>query len=137
MKEQGERFDGWRESIGKLVEMDEKITLSEQMEEENVGPVILINKFNVKPEEVDQLLRAWALDAAYFKSQPGFISTQLHRGIAGSCVFVNYAVCESTELYKRAFKNHEFQSSHEKYPPSTVASPHLFKKVAVPDICVD
>lgn len=44
------------------------------MEEENVGPVILINKFNVKPEEVDQLLRAWAADAAYFKSQPGFIS---------------------------------------------------------------
>jgi hypothetical protein len=56
MKEQGERFDGWRKSIVKLVEMDEKITLSEQMEEENVGPVILINKFNVKPEEVDQLL---------------------------------------------------------------------------------
>jgi hypothetical protein len=23
------------------------------------------------------------------------------------------------------------------YPPSTVASPHLFKKVAVPGICVD
>jgi heme-degrading monooxygenase HmoA len=117
MKEQeGERFDGWRKSIAKLVEMDDKITLSEQMEEENVGYVILINKFNVKPEEVDQLLRAWAADAAYFKSQPGFISTQLHRGIGGSCVFVNYAVWESTELYKRAFKNHEFQPGLEKYP---------------------
>jgi hypothetical protein len=89
MKEQGERFDGWRKSIVKLVEMDEKITLSEQMEEENVGPVILINKFNVKPEEVDQLLRAWAADAAYFKSQSGFISTQLHRGIAGSSVYLS------------------------------------------------
>jgi heme-degrading monooxygenase HmoA len=118
MKEQGERFDGWRESIGKLVEMDEKITLSEQM-------------------EVDQLLRAWAVDAAYFKSQPGFISTQLHRGIAGSCVFVNYAVWESTELYKKAFKNHKFQPHLEKYPPSTVTFPHLFKKVAVHGICMD
>jgi heme-degrading monooxygenase HmoA len=136
MKEQSERFDGWRKSIAKLVEMDDKITLSEQMEEENVGPVILINKFNVKPEEVDQWLRAWTADAAYFKSQAGFISTQLHRGIGGSCVFVNYAVWESTELYKRAFKNQEFQRL-EKYPPSTVASPHLFKKVAVPGICVD
>ena len=49
MKEQGERFDGWGRSIVKLVEMDDKITLSEQMEEEDIGPVILINKFNVKP----------------------------------------------------------------------------------------
>ena len=81
------------------------------MEEEDIGPVILINKFNVKPEEVDQLLRAWAADAAYFKSQPGFISTQLHRGIAGSTVFVNYAVWESPELYKRAFKNHQLLRS--------------------------
>ena len=54
----------------------------------------------MKPEEVDRFLRAWAADAAYFKSQPGFISTQLHRGIAGSSVLVNYAVWESTELLK-------------------------------------
>jgi quinol monooxygenase YgiN len=118
----------------KLVEMDEKIILSEQMEEKNVGPVILINKFNVQPEEVEQLLQAWAVDAAYFKSQPGCISAQLHRGIGGSCVFVNYAVWESTELFKKAFKNAELKSRLEKYPPSAVVSPHLFKKIAVPGI---
>jgi hypothetical protein len=49
MKKQGKRFDGWRKRIAKLVEMDQKIRLSEQMEEQNIGPVILINKFNVKP----------------------------------------------------------------------------------------
>ena len=70
----------------KFIEMDEKVTLSAQMEEENVGPVILINKFNVKPEDVNQLLKAWAADATYFKQQPGFISAQLHRGRGGSCV---------------------------------------------------
>ena len=137
MKEQGERFDGWRKSIVKLVEMDDKITLSEQIEEENVSPVILINKFNVKPEEVDQFLKAWADDAAYFKSQPGCISAQLHRGIGGSCVFVNYAVWESTELFKKAFKNAELESWLTQYPASIVVSPHIFKKVAVPGICVD
>jgi hypothetical protein len=42
-----------------------------------VGPVILIHKFNVKPEDVDQLLKGWAAEATYFKQQPGFISTQL------------------------------------------------------------
>jgi heme-degrading monooxygenase HmoA len=131
------RFGGERKVMVKLVEMDEKITLSEQMEEKNVGYVILINKFNVKPEEVDQFLQAWASDAAYFKQQPGFISTQLHRGIGGSCVFINYAVWESTELFKKAVNNAELQSRLEKYPSSAVASPHLFKKVAVPGICVD
>jgi heme-degrading monooxygenase HmoA len=116
--------------------MDEKVKLSMQMEA-NDAPVILINKFNVKPEDVDQFLKIWAADAAIMKRQPGFISTQLHHGIAGSCVFINYAVWESTELYKRAYNNPEFQSSLKEYPESTVASPHLFRKVAVSGICVE
>lgn len=119
-----------------FVEMDENVTLGVQMEH-TLGPVILINKFNVAPEEVEQLLKAWAGDAAVMKQQPGFISTQLHRGIGGSCVFVNYAVWESVEAYKRVFFNPEFQARMQHYPPSAVASPHLFEKVAVPGICVD
>jgi GAF domain-containing protein len=43
----------------KLIEIDETVTLQQQMGQE-VGPVILINKFNVKPEEADQLVAAWA-----------------------------------------------------------------------------
>jgi hypothetical protein len=43
----------------KPTEMDEKVTFYEQLEE-NTGPVILINKFNVKSEEVDQFLKIWA-----------------------------------------------------------------------------
>ena len=129
-------FGSKRKIMIKLVEMDEKVTLHEQMEAKNVGPVILINKFNMKLEEVDHFLRAWAADAAYFKQQPGFIFTQLHRDIGGSCVFVNYAIWESTELYKRAFNNSEFQSRAEKYPANTVVSSH-FKKIAGPGICVD
>jgi heme-degrading monooxygenase HmoA len=121
--------------MAQLVEMDERVTLREQMTQE-VGPVILINNLTVKPEEVDQLLEAWAADAAYFKRQPGFISTQLHRGIGGSCVFVNFAVWESVEQFKRAFSNPEFQERINAYPPSTAGSPHLFQKVAVPGICV-
>jgi heme-degrading monooxygenase HmoA len=129
-------IDSSGKSMINLVEMDEKITLSNQMEE-NISNVILINKLTVKPEAVDQLLRAWAADAAYFKQQPGFISTQLHRGIGGSCVFINYAVWESTWHYKQAFNNPDFLSKMREYPASTVVSPHLFKKVAVPGICVD
>jgi heme-degrading monooxygenase HmoA len=107
------------------------------MKEKNIGPVILINKFNVKPEDVDGFPRAWAAEAEIMKRQSGFISTQLHRGIAGSCVFINYAVWESTEHYKRAFNNPEFQLKLRELPDGIVTSPHLFKKVAVPGICVE
>src|SRR5918999_4491268 len=119
-----------------LIEMDKNVTLFTQIEEQ-IGPVILINKLTADPGEVDQLLKAWAADAAFMKQQPGFISTQLHQGIGGSSVFFNYAVWESVEHFKRAFSNPEFQSKMADYPPSAAASPHLVKKVAVPGICVD
>jgi heme-degrading monooxygenase HmoA len=121
----------------KMAEMDEKVTLAAQVEEKGGHSVILINKFNVKHEDVDQLLKAWAADAAYLKQKPGFISTQLHRGIGGSCVFINYAVWESVELFKQATSDPAFRSALAHYPDSTVASPHLFRRVAVPGICVD
>ena len=62
----------------KIVEMDERVTISAQWEE-NVGPVILINKFSVNPEDFDHFLKAWAAEAGKFKEQPGFISTQGYR----------------------------------------------------------
>ena len=116
--------------------MDEKVKLSTQMDS-RAGPVILINKFNVEPDDIDQFLKQWADDSAIMKRQPGFISAQLHRGIVGSCVFLNYAVWESTDHYKHAFNNPEFQSSIKGYPESATVSPHLFKKVAVSGICVE
>ncbi len=119
----------------KLVEMDETVTIFTQLEQ-NMGPVVLINEFDVEPEEADLFLKAWAEHSVYFKKQPGFISTQLHRGIGGSSMFVNYAVWESTELFKKAVSNPESNSLLDKYPPSTIASPHLFEKVAIPGICV-
>ncbi len=119
----------------RLKEMDERVPLRDQMAQD-VGPVTLINTFTVEPEELDQLLRAWAADAALMKAQPGFISTQLHRGIGGSSVLVNVAVWESVGAFRRAFSNPAFQAKLGDYPPSTVGSPHLFTKVAVPGICV-
>jgi quinol monooxygenase YgiN len=120
----------------RLVEMDEKVKFLQQVAQE-VGPVILINKFNVDPEEVDEFLKAFAATGQVLKRQPGFISAQLHRGIAGSCVFLNYEVWESSNHFNQAISSSEFQSSIVGLPPSTVMSPHLFKKVAVSGVCVD
>ena len=115
--------------------MDDKVTLMGQLEDTG-GPVVLINRFNVHPSQVDDLIAAWAADAAMMQRLPGYISTQLHRGIGGSCVFLNHAVWESTQHFKRAFFSPDFQSKLASYPSSAVASPHLFRKLAVPSVCV-
>jgi hypothetical protein len=58
------------------MEMDQRVPLADQLAEE-VGLVTLINTFTAAPEDADALLEAWAADAAYLKTKPGFISTQL------------------------------------------------------------
>jgi heme-degrading monooxygenase HmoA len=120
----------------KIVDMDESVTIKAQLEED-VGTVILLNKFTVNPEDIDKFLKAFEATTKILRQQPGFISAQLHRGIAGSHTFINYAVWESAELFKRAFNSPKFQSSLTELPHNTVMSPHLFKKVSVPGICVE
>jgi len=126
--------------MAKFVEMDERIKFKDQTEEKIDGPIILINKFNVQPDKVEQFLNDWAEDATAFKRQQGFVSAQLHKGVGKSSVFVNYAVWESMERYKEAVNKILFSSEPQsrllKYDDdSLVISPHLFKKVAVPGIC--
>jgi heme-degrading monooxygenase HmoA len=87
--------------MAKLAEMDERVSVFAQMEED-VGPVILTNKFSIYHEEFDQFLKGWTTEAEKFKAQPGFISTQLHKGIGGSGTFINYAVWESAAHFKAA-----------------------------------
>lgn len=117
-------------------EMDDHVSLSDQLANE-VGPVRLVNTFRVAPDDADALLQAWAVDAAYLKGKPGFISTQLYRGVGGSTTFLNVAVWESVQAFREAFGDPVFQEGFARYPDTTVASPHLFQKVAVPGICVD
>jgi heme-degrading monooxygenase HmoA len=120
----------------KIIEMDEKVILSTQLQQD-VRAVIQITTYTVNPEDVDQFLKTWASAAEIAKkAMPGVISAQLHRGIAGSSVFVAYLVFESTDAIRQLQKNPDFPAILSTFPASTVASPHLFKKVAVPGICV-
>ena len=120
--------------------------LKEQIGEKEIdGHVVLINKFIVETDKVEQFLKDWTEDAKGFKQQPGFISTQMHKGIGKSSVFINYAVWESLEHYKEAVTKIIFSSDtpspilkYDKYnDENLVISSHLFKKIAVPGICVD
>ncbi len=115
--------------------LDNRVSITDQLNEE-AAPVVLVNVFTVDPEEVGGVMESWAKDAAIMKRQPGFIWTQLHRGIGESSTFMNYAVWESVAAFRAAFENPEFQRQVASYPKSAVSRPHLFRKLAVPGICL-
>jgi len=102
----------------------------------DASAVVLVNLFTLDKADEPALPEAWKHDAEFMKQQPGFISTQLHRAIGESPTYLNYAVWESTADFRAAFGNPEFLARLSGYPPSVVATPHLFQKVAVPGICV-
>jgi heme-degrading monooxygenase HmoA len=118
-----------------LKPIDDHVPIFQQLGAE-ASPVVLVNVFQVAKEDIPALLEAWEADANWMKAQPGYISTQLHQGIAGSTVFMNYAVWESVAHFRAAFTHPQFQQALGRYPSSAVASPHLFTRLNVPNLCI-
>ncbi|MDK4734825.1 antibiotic biosynthesis monooxygenase family protein [Rhizobium sp. CNPSo 3490] len=115
--------------------MDPAFPINRQIELE-ASPVVLINLFTLDKADEPRFLEVWQADAAFMKRQPGFISTQLHRAVGENPTYFNYAVWESNAHFRAAFIHPEFRAKSSAYPSSAIASPHLFQKVAVADICV-
>lgn len=107
----------------------------DQQLQSRADPVVLVNLFIVAEADILALMSAWENDANWMKQQPGFLSTQLHRAIGGSHMFMNYAVWESVDSFRAAFTHPDFVGALAAYPSSAVARPHLFAKVAVPNLC--
>ncbi len=118
-----------------LEDVDPRTPFIAQLQE-SAAAVVLVNTFVVPEGGHDEVVAAWEKDALFMKGQPGFISTQLHRGTGASRVLVNVAVWESTEALRAAFTSPEFQQALGGYPDGTVARPHLVQKVAVGNVCV-
>lgn len=119
-----------------LKELNDKVSLGQQMQSNEDGSIVLINVFTVDPADEEAVVAAWSHDADFMKVQPGYISTQMHKAVGGSSIFINYAVWESIESFSKAFTSPEFQKRIGLYPKSATVSPHLFKKIAVPGQCV-
>lgn len=118
----------------KFEPLDPGFPIEQQLGAE-AGPVVLVNVFTVDPADQDALLEAWRNDALWMKKQPGYISTQLHKAVGDSSMYLNYAVWDSVEDFRTAFSNPEFQKALSHYPSSAVSAPHLFEKTAVPNCC--
>jgi heme-degrading monooxygenase HmoA len=119
----------------KIVNLDDRVTFKQQLEH-NIGPVVLMSTFLVPPDQVDNFLEGFKKQFAIMRRQPGLISAQLHRGIAGSSLFMNYIVWESTDAFKHGYESPEFQAQLKQYPSGTVVSASFFQRVAIPGMCV-
>jgi heme-degrading monooxygenase HmoA len=118
-----------------IIDLDNRVTFKQQLEE-NVGPVVLMSTFLVAPDQVDTFLDGFKRQFTIMRNQPGLISAQLHRGIAGSGLFMNYIVWESVDAFRRGFELPEFQAQMRQYPPGTVVSASFFRRIAVPGMCL-
>jgi len=114
--------------------LDPEHPIEQQLEVET-GPVVLVNLFTVDEADQDALVAAWKEDALWMKKQPGYISTQLHKAVGASSMYLNYAIWDSVAEFRAAFADPEFQKALSHYPSSAVTAPHLFEKIAVPNCC--
>ena len=119
----------------KIINLDDRVSFKRQLER-NVGPVVLMSTFLVPPHQIDKFLAGFRKQFAIMRKQPGLISAQLHRGIAGSSLFMNYIVWESVDAFKRGYELPEFQAQLKQYPAGTVVSASFFQRVAVAGMCV-
>lgn len=67
-------------------------------------PIVLINAFEVPDGQDDDFLDRWQRAADALRSQPGYLSTRLHRSLAPDADFrfVNVARWESPESFRAA-----------------------------------
>ena len=118
-----------------ILQVDKSVSFIDQVNAD-AGPVVLVNMFYVPAQSAQAALQCYERDAAFMKTQPGFISSQMHRGIGGSSVFVNYAIWESAAALKAARLKPEFRELVDRFPEGVTAMPVLLQKIAIPNVCV-
>ncbi|WP_331729292.1 antibiotic biosynthesis monooxygenase (plasmid) [Streptomyces sp. NBC_01003] len=102
---------------------------------EKTGPIVLANTFIVPKDKSESFLARWKMHAEFMKAQPGFVSLQMHQGTAGSQLFMNVAIWESTEDLAKALGNPQFQAMSVGVPDDIVSYAHIFEKIAVEGLC--
>ena len=98
--------------------------LHDPLGKKETASIVLINPFEVPKGLEEEALAYWDRCAAVLRSQPGFISTRLHRAISPDSGFalINVAEWTSPEQFYAAVSQPEFQAvavaDAKKYPHS-------------------
>ncbi|GLW70540.1 putative monooxygenase [Kitasatospora phosalacinea] len=114
--------------MAELRSLDPNAPLFAQLREET-GEIVLVNTFVVPEERAEEFSVLFRRQAAFMRAQPGFVSLQLHRGVAGSRLLVNVAVWESTWALAAALGSPEFRRTAAGMPDDIVSYPHVFERI--------
>jgi len=84
----------------------------------NPAPVVLINAFEVPDGQDEAFLAAWERARAFLATQPGYLSTRLHRSLspAADFRFVNVAVWQSPQAFQAAISQPGFTAAPVPFP---------------------
>ena len=93
--------------------------------------IVAINPFEVPQGREDEALSMWEAFAEYFRKQPGYISTKLHKAIYPDAKFhlINVAEWESAEAFQAALSNPEFMDVAKDLPNDIPSFPGLYKVI--------
>jgi len=89
--------------------------------------VTVINVFETKPEQQQELIDAWICFVEEVRGEPGMIGAALHRSTDGTRV-VNYAQWRSVEDFERFVKKYREQMDARRLLAERV-DPHLYEVV--------
>ena len=93
--------------------------------------VTVINPFEVPQGREEEALSMWDTFADYFRKQPGYVSTRLHKAINPDAKFqlINIAEWESAEAFQSALSNPELQEIVNAMPTDIPHYPGLYEVV--------
>jgi Antibiotic biosynthesis monooxygenase len=88
-------------------------------------PVVLINAFEVPPDDGNRFLAAWDKVREYLETQPGYIDTALHQSIipGADFQFVNVTGCSSSATGRSPATGSARSSTTRRSTPGSAMSP--------------
>lgn len=89
-------------------------------------PVVLINVYTCKPEQLDTLMDLLAVMVRTQREAEGFISATLHRGLNGKVAAV-HAVWRSREDWKAMARSPAVNAAMEPIMAIATFAPHLYE----------
>lgn len=91
--------------------------------------ITVINPFEVPQGREEEALSMWDVFAAYFRKQPGYISTTLHKAIDPEAKFhfINIAEWETVEAFQAALSNPELMEIAQDLPQDIPHYPGIYE----------
>lgn len=91
--------------------------------------IVTINPFEVPKGKEAEALVVWEKFAEYFRKQPGYVSTNLHRALGADAKFhlVSISEWQSAEEFMTALQSSELQKIAESMPKDILTYPGLYE----------